>query len=108
MEGLLAADRLLRVMQPRAPRSSPLVVVVVNVVVVVVRKIRARRSLMQGRGTRPTSRNETLDGRTDHSTVTESQKTQRTSKHRWRRVGYISTVRGMAWTARREGALDGG
>ena len=77
MEGLLAADRLLRVMQPRAPRSSPLVVVVVvNVVVVVVRKIRARRSLMQGRGTRPTSRNETLDGGTDHSTVTESQKTQ--------------------------------
>ena len=71
MEGLLAADRLLRVMQPRAPRSSPLVVVVVVNVVVVVRKIRARRSLMQGRGTRPTSRNETLDGRTDHSTVTD-------------------------------------
>ena len=70
MEGLLAADGLLRVMQPRARRSSPLDVVV-NVVVVV-RKIRPRRSLMQGRGTRPTSRNETLDGRiTRQSTVTD-------------------------------------
>ena len=63
MEGLLAADDLLRVKQPRARRSSPLVVFVV-----VVRKIRPRCSLMQGRGPPRPSRNETLDGRRDGGT----------------------------------------